>query len=46
MRCTHHLWEDPGALRCTQELGHPDGHTYSDSHGSFVADDKEGRDSR
>ena len=38
MGCSHHLWDDPTALRCTREAGHPGGHAYADSHGSFVPD--------
>ncbi len=46
MPCTHHLWDDPTGLCCTGELGHPGGHSYVDSHGSFVPDKRESRPTR
>lgn len=41
MSCNHHLWDEPGGLQCTRDLGHPGGHTYTDTHGSCVADKAE-----
>lgn len=43
MPCTHHLWDDPEGMPCIREDAHETGHTFADSHGSFVAD-KRARD--